>query len=83
MKSTACLVLTLLVCLNEASATVCRPQYASTESDTGCSLPNVLLTKSLNYGLWWPDGYNDALENVNGYGDVTFQTSAVLQVRPK
>lgn len=67
MKNTASVVLIALLCFNEASA-VCRPQYSGSETDTGCSLPNILLTKSLTYGLWWPDDYHDTLENVNGYG---------------
>jgi hypothetical protein len=73
MKTVACIILIVLVCLARAFAD-CTPQYTSTESDIGCggdSLVPDSLTKDVSYTLQWPDGFTETIAAI-GYGKCNY-----------
>jgi hypothetical protein len=66
MKLTAYVVVVVLLCLNAATASPCRPSYSMVAEDDGAGCP--LLYKSLNYEITWPDGFGLFFNNVSGDG---------------
>src|ERR1043166_1793346 len=72
MKQISCVLILGLLCLNEVSASQCKPLIlSSAEADSGCDFESGsigTLSKNVIYHLQWPDIFDAYLNDVVGIG---------------